>query len=123
VTPLHYALLANVAVIAVLVSAYARERLRAERAWALYRQHLRAQAVATGQVWILNDRPIFIIRTDADGVGWSIEHPLDDDYTPQRCTRYETWNDWRRRIARSDVWLTRRDWGAEDQFDLRSKTG
>jgi hypothetical protein len=113
-TALHWLALVTLVGVALGVVGWAHERIRAERAWALYRAHLRAQTVATGQVWIVNDRPLFIIRTDADGVGFSIRHPLGDDYSPQTCSQYETWNDWRRRLNQSDMWLTRRDWGAEE---------
>lgn len=112
-TAVHYWVILVVGIAAAGLVGWSHERIRAERAWALYRAHLRGQTVSAGQVWVVNDRPLYVIRTDADGVRWSVKHPLDDDYVPQFASRYETWRDWHRRLNHSDMLLTTRDWGTE----------
>lgn len=113
-TPLGYSIAVNVCLAGAALATWAHERIRADRAWALYRVHLRSQTVSSGQVWICNDRPLFIISTDANGVRWSVAHPLGEEYKPQQFSRYEDWRTWRERLNVSDLWLTTRDWGQEE---------
>jgi len=97
-----------IALMAVVVNAWLLVRLRKVE-W-LYRRQLLSVQPAAGQVWEHDGALLFVVQVTANGVRWSLQHPLAEDYHPQASGHLDSWDDWRLRLRHRDMVLTSKTW-------------